>query len=74
MITKDIAGDDTPNAEDITIKFENQSGNKFIMYYEDFSDDWVIEEEGYEGTYLVFESIREAEEAVNIIKRSVQDE
>jgi len=71
MIIKDITGDDPPNAEDITIKFENQSGNKFIMYYENFTDDWVIEEEGYEGTYLVFESIREAEEAVNIIKRSV---
>jgi len=71
MIIKDITGDDTPNAEDITIKFENQSGNKFIMYYENFTDDWVIEEEGYEGVYLAFKSIREAEEAVNIIKRSM---
>lgn len=61
-----------PNAEDITIEFENQSKDRFLLYFHD-SNYWAIERTDWGMTHPIFyfKLLRDAEEAVNIIKRSV---
>lgn len=61
-----------PNAEDITVKFENKSKDRFLLYFHD-SNYWAIERShwGMQHPILYFKLLRDAEEAVNIIKRSV---
>ena len=66
---------ESPNAEDITIEFENQNGSvEGQLRYE--GGQWVVKlkdvyAERYDEIELNFNLLRDAEEAVNIIKRSV---
>ena len=64
-----------PNAEDIEIEFENQSGRiKYKLFYRHnvwLIIRWVKNYERYSSEVARFDNLRDAEETVNIIKRSV---
>lgn len=72
-VEKHVYGKEEPsNAEDLTVEFENQSGDRFLLYFHD-SNNWAIERIGWDINYpiLYFKLLGDAEEAMSIIKRSV---
>ena len=63
---------ETPNAEDLVIEFENQSGRKYSIFYNPQKGDrWTImsDIEGFIHTH--FTLLKDAEECAEILKRSV---
>ena len=65
-----IKEENTPNAEDLVVEFEDKKGYKYVIYFE--LDVWIIEDkELYEGLYLEFDTLRDAEACAESLKKSV---
>ena len=56
--------------EDLEIEFENQSGDKHLIYYHD-SDNWCIEKDYMDYPLVYFKLLKDAEACAEILKRSM---